>query len=216
MANETALNIVNKVMRRLRVTEVSSFTDSYTKLILDFVNETKREVGDAWNWTVFRSIITVTTVNGTTDYALTAGGTRFRVLDVYNYTNKYILTPMNENYYNQFALTNSLTTQAPNNYKINSLSGTDLTVTLFPTPDAAYDIKFRMVIPEEDFVTTTDTTVLPSEPIVLGAWARAISERGEDGGQNTSEQWNMYRNSLGDHIAIDVSMHPTETDWQVC
>ena len=48
-----------------------------------------------------------------------------------------------------------------------------------------------------------------------GTWARAISERGEDGGQNTSEQWQLYRSFLADNIAQDAGRVPDETIWEV-
>ena len=65
----TFLDCVNGVLRRLRETEAASVTDTtYVKLVGDFVNEAKREVEDAWNWSVLRTTKTITTVNGTQNY----------------------------------------------------------------------------------------------------------------------------------------------------
>jgi hypothetical protein len=52
-------------------------------------------------------------------------------------------------------------------------------------------------------------------PVVLGAWAKAISERGEDGGQNTIEQQMLYKSALSDAIAIDEGRVHGETTWQL-
>ena len=47
----TYLQIVNKVLRRLRENEVSSINENpYSLLIGDLVNVVKREVEDAWDW----------------------------------------------------------------------------------------------------------------------------------------------------------------------
>ena len=83
----TYLQIMNAVMRRLREDEVSTYSGTeYSKLIGDFINETKREVEDAWNWTALRTSITVSTVSGTKDYTLTGAGDRSRILQVINDT----------------------------------------------------------------------------------------------------------------------------------
>ena len=74
----TYRQIINSVLRRLR--EDSIVTDwagdlidatgpsDYQVLIGDFVNEVKREVEDAWDWTSLRNLVTVATVNNQTTY----------------------------------------------------------------------------------------------------------------------------------------------------
>ena len=62
----TFLDCVNGVLRRIRETEAVSVTDTaYVKLVSDFVNEAKREVEDAWSWSVLRTTKTISTVSGT-------------------------------------------------------------------------------------------------------------------------------------------------------
>jgi hypothetical protein len=48
---------------------------------------------------------------------------------------------------------------------------------------------------------------------VLLAWAKAIEERGEDGGINISSQYAVAQRSLADHIAIEAGRRPDETNW---
>ena len=76
----TYKDIINAVLRRLREDTVPTWGGAlidntsigkYQQLIGDFVNETKREVEDAHNWTVLRGKVAITTVSGTRDYTLT-------------------------------------------------------------------------------------------------------------------------------------------------
>lgn len=210
----TALSLVNGVLRRLRKTQVSSFTDNYTGLILDFVNQTKEEIEDAWQWTFLRQTKQITTAGATADYAITGGGDKSIILGVWNETSKYQLRPMTDEYYSHFLYTDSIPDGSPYNYRVRGLdSNGDIKLSLFPTPEIVETIKVDIYIPEAELDSTTDETKLPKLPLILGAWALAISERGEDGGQNTSEQWMMYRNALSDRIAKDVSLVPWETTW---
>lgn len=88
----TYLQLVNSVLRRLREEEVTTVDESdYSKLIGDFVNDAKRQVEDAWDWTALRNTYTLTTTSGTSTYALTDFGVRSNVLYVHNETaNGYI------------------------------------------------------------------------------------------------------------------------------
>ena len=52
-------------------------------------------------------------------------------------------------------------------------------------------------------------------PVLLGAWAKAISERGEDGGQNTSEAYQLYSYALNDAISQDAHIAQDEIIWNV-
>jgi len=70
----TQLAIVNKILIRLRETQVSAITTgSYSELIATFVNEAKEELEDMWFWTVNEtSIDTSILADGTLTYDLTA------------------------------------------------------------------------------------------------------------------------------------------------
>jgi hypothetical protein len=62
---------------------------------------------------------------------------------------------------------------------------------------------------------SSDATVLlvPSHPVVLGAYARALVERGEDGGLVSSEAYALYKSSLADHIAIESTRYTENECW---
>ena len=62
----TYLNIVNNVLRRMREEEVSSIQENtYAKMVGDFVNDAKRTVEDAWDWSALRTTLTITTAGMT-------------------------------------------------------------------------------------------------------------------------------------------------------
>jgi hypothetical protein len=73
----------------------------------------------------------------------------------------------------------------------------DSAVDLYPIPDGVYAIRFNVTIPQDDLVNNTDSFQVPSEPIIQGVLARAISERGEDGGRMSNDQYALYRSALG-------------------
>ena len=58
----TYLEAVNSVLRRLREDEVVSVSaNPYSKLVGELVNDAKRLVEDAWDWSSLRNTITVQT-----------------------------------------------------------------------------------------------------------------------------------------------------------
>ena len=52
---------------------------------------------------------------------------------------------------------------------------------LYPKPDGVYNINFYMLDPQDDLTNATDVLTCPEFPVIMGVWARAIAERGEDG-----------------------------------
>lgn len=209
------LQLVNKVLIRLRENEVTSVQDNpYSKLIGEFINVVKREVEDTWNWQAMATTITAYTVDGVYSYILTGSGTRSRIIDVVDDTNNTPLDYRDSKWFNQAFLTSDLSQKnSPNYYNINgvSLSG-DAQVDLFPIPDQEYAIRFNLYQPEPDLEADADILILPYQVVIEGALARAISERGDDGGYTEQEQ--RYNRVLSDYIAIEAGYRPDETIWQ--
>lgn len=213
----TYLQLINAVLRRLREDTVTSIDQSdYAALIGDFVNEAKREVEDAWNWIQLRQTIQVATVADTYRYTLTGAGNRFRVLQVVNDTDDTILKKGPYKYMNQLFTTSGTTqTGSPWLYDINGNTNGDPNVDLYAIPDAVYTINFNLIIPQDDFTADGETLTVPSWPVILGAYMKAISERGEDGGRSYAEVANDYQKALSDAIAIDAGNVPDELIWEV-
>jgi len=213
----TYLDIVNSVMIRLREREVSAVTEnSYSKLIGQFVNDAKRQVEDAWNWNALRKTLTATTQADVFNYELNTTGSRFRMLDVINDTANFFMEPRSSTWFNDVFL-NSATAETgePRYYNINGISADgDTQVDIFPIPSGVYTIRFNVVDPQDNLTNDSDTLLVPTEPVILGAYARAVAERGEDGGIAAQEATALAATSLSDHIALDANRFGDELIWR--
>jgi hypothetical protein len=213
----TYKEIVNSVLIRLREEEITNVTDtSYSKLIGQFVNDAKRQVEDAYTWNALRTTLTVTTTADIFNYELNGTTSRFRVLDIINDTSNRFMTQQSSSWFNNAFLnaSGSVPTGSPEYYSFNGTSTDgDVLVDVYPIPDATYDLRFNLVIPQATLSANDDTLSVPSEPVVLGAYARAVAERGEDGGLTASEAFALAANSLADHISIEQHYFPNELVW---
>jgi hypothetical protein len=209
----TYLQIVNRVLRRLREQEVESLTSTtYATLIADLVNEVKRDVENSWNWSALRTTLTATTAPDLFNYVLTGTGTTFRILDAINdTTNTYIENRPGSWFDRQFLMA-TVQKAAPAYYNFNGVNANgDTQVDIFPIPDGIYDLRFNVILPQADLVLATDALQIPAPLVIEGTIARAISERGEDGGFQEQEQ--RFRSMLADYIAIEAGQRPDETVW---
>jgi hypothetical protein len=213
--NKTLLELTNDVLIRLREAEVQTVTqNSYSKLITKFINDGKRQVEDAWNWNVLRSTVTVTTASGTSNYTLVGAGTRFKVLTVVDDTNDNELE--NASYSPMYIeqLTNTYAINVPQYYAFNGVdSNNDTKVDFFPTPNGIYTVNFKITKPQAELVNNSDVLLVPNEPVIFYAYARALAERGEDGGLGSGEAYQLYQQSLADHVAIESSRSQSDIIW---
>lgn len=218
MANKTYLQLVNDVLVRLRENEVTAVTDTaYSKLIGKFVNDAKRQVEDAYNWNALSETVTVATSADLFNYVLTDTGIRFRVLDVINVTNESEVTPIPSNLMTEYLLgVNGITVSkdVPRYYNFNGVdSNGDTQVDLYPIPDGAYSINFNIIKPQAEFTADATQIKVPAEPVIFLAYAKALAERGEDGGLRSSEAYALFQTSLADHIAIEGNKFGDEFIW---
>lgn len=209
----TYLEIVNKVLVRLRENEVTSLTEnSYSKLIADLVNVVKREIENSWNWDALRETLTLTTANDLFNYVLTDFGTTSRVLNVYNDTEDIQMYYRPSNWFDtHFRMVDTVQKDAPMFYNWNGTSNGDLQVDVYPVPDGVYNLRFNIAKQQDDLSASTDVLLIDSNLLIEGVVARAISERGDDGGFMDQEA--RYRNMLADFIAIEAGRNPDEVTW---
>lgn len=209
----TYLEIVNKVLLRLRETQVETVAENtYSALVGELVNVTKREIEDSWNWSCLRTTLAATTTAALFNYVLVGAGTRFRVLDVVNDTTNIFLQNKPSSWFEQQLLMATVQTGSPAYYNFNGVDQYgDTQVDVFPVPDAGYDLYFNIVMPQDDFTTDVEEVKIPYTLLIEGTLSRALSERGEDGGYQDQEA--RYRNMLADLIAIEAGSRPEETVW---
>ena len=212
MALPTYLSLVNDVLVRLPEPQVTTVSqNTYSALIGKFINDTKRQVADAYDWDAFNQAVTVTTVAGQVgNYSLTNAGVRFKTMDVINTTRYYQLTPLSHEQHDIFYYTVPTPIQnLPMYFTVQGVdTNGDLKVKFWPVPDGVYDIRFSLIVPETDFVNDSDTTLLAKDPIVLGAYARALVERGEDGGMSSSEAYGLFKQAMSDLISLELARSP--------
>jgi hypothetical protein len=209
------IQLVNSVLRRLRETEVSSVADNaYSKLIGEFVNDAKRQVEDAYAWNALSETLTASTATDIFNYVLVGSGQRFRVIDVLNDTSNTIVQNATTRWMNDQFLLTSVQKGSPAYYNFNGTnSNGDTQVDLFPIPNGVYQIRFNVIKPQVALSADSDTLLVPSEPVIFNAAARAIAERGEDGGILAGEMAFIYNQSLADAIAIESGRYIEESAW---
>ena len=211
----TYLDVVNNVLRRLREPVVTNVTDTdYAAMLGVFVNDAKREVEDAYDWNALSSTLTAVTTAGVFNYVLVGSQTRFRVIDVLNDTSDSTLSYMPTQWADrQFMLTNAERNE-PSYYNFNGVDENgDTQVDLYPIPDSVYNVRFNLTIPQADLVANTDRLLVPSHLVALLAYSKAIAERGEDAGVQSSEAYQMYRLALADAVAIERNHYEEEMYW---
>jgi hypothetical protein len=215
MASKNYLELTNDVLIRLREPEASSVSDNaYVKLIARYINDSKRQVEDAYNWNALSETLSADTAAELFNYVLEGTGQRFRVIDVLNDTSNFIMRNASTHWMNQQFLLATPPRGAPMYYNFNGTNADgDTQVDLYPIPDGVYNIRFNVIRPQVELVSNSDKILVPHEPVVLGALARAQAERGEDGGVQSAETYALFKQSLADAIGLESARYVEEEAW---
>jgi hypothetical protein len=187
---------------------------TYSTLIGKFVNDAKRQVEDAFSWNVLGQNITLTTVAATYSYSLTGAGQKFQVMDVINTTSnvgmKNISFVEMNRYQNLVPTTNGI----PQFYAFDGVdASSDTKVTLYPRPDGVYSIPFSLTVPQATLASDATSILVPDFLVAQNAYARALVERGEDGGLSSSEAYQLYKSMLSDYIALEGTRYPENQEF---
>ena len=218
----TFRGLINEVLIRLREDTISSdwsgdINDSstisaYQKVIGALVNDSKRSVEGYHDWINLRETVDVTTVASTKNYNLSSGQ-EIKLIDAINQDTGMHLRQVSKVYINSIQYPTDNTGE-PLYYAFNgSDSSNNLKVDLSPVPTEAHTISFDIIKYQDDLATASTVIKVPTKPVVLGAWARAISERGEDGGTQSSLMAIEAAESLKQAVMLDSGNTQYETDW---
>ena len=216
----TYLQLVNMVLRRLRESEAATLqgtgrTNSYPRLIGDFINEAKAQVEAAWDWSALRNTMTVTTSSGVFNYTLTGSGNKFEVLNVLNDTDNWFMEYRDSTWFDSRFRLNPIVNGSPAYYNFNGVaSNGDTQVDIWPVPSQAYDLRFNVIKRTTELAADTDLLYVPHRPVMLLATAMAIEERGEDGAEQSMNAYAAAKSALSDEIALDGARHPEELIWR--
>lgn len=211
----TYLQAVNEVLTRLRETEVSTVSaTAYSKLIGIFVNDAKTQVEAAYNWNALSDTLTATTSADLFNYVLTGSGVSFRVGNVLNDTSNWFLRQATRDWMDEKFLLTTPTKGSPEYYNFNGQDANgDTQVDVFPIPNGAYTLRFNVFLPQAKL--TSDNTVIkvPGDVVIMNAYARALVERGEDGGLASSEAYLLAKNLMSDYISLESNRYLEDTHW---
>jgi hypothetical protein len=227
-------DIVNNVLRRLRENTVDTVNQTaYSTLVGMFINDAKEDIENAWSWSGHRTTLNLDFATGEDAKELDTSLDNFTVLHVFNDTQNYHMQQVDTKFLNQLKFSDSPQSAPPIYYAFNRMDSDgieaysssnnatgakrqedgDSTINVYPIPDKTYRIKVQLAVRPMDLLNDTDVLTIPSRPVELLAYAKAVEERGEDGGINPVSAYAMAQKSLSDAIAFDAAKHPEETIW---
>lgn len=211
----TYLELINDVLIRLREPVVTANNQTaYSTLIGKFVNDAKRQIEDTFSWNVLSQTITVTTVASTPTYSLTGAGQKFQVMDVINTTSNVGLINITFVDMNRKLNFTPLVNSLPYEFAFDGVDASyDTKVNLYPIPDGVYTIKFALTVPQATLAADATVVSVPDVLVAQNAYARALIERGEDGGTSSSEAFLLYKAMLSDHIALESTRYPENQEF---
>lgn len=215
MATTTYLQAVNSVLRRLRESEVSTVSENaYSKMIGELVNDAKASVEAAFGWNALSDTLTAVTTPEVFSYVLTGSGVRFKIIDVYNESQHIFMNLAHTSWMTSQFMQADPAHGTPSYYNFNGQDANgDTLVDVFPIPNSAYTLRFNVILPQEQLVADADLIKVPGDVVILNAFARALVERGEDGGLQSSEAYALAKNLMSDYIALESNRYVEDTNW---
>ena len=213
----TYLDLVNNVLRRLREDEVTTVSsNTYSKMSGDFVNDAKKLVEAAWDWSALRTTLTVTTSADVFNYVLTGSQNKIKILNALNDTSNLTMEYQTQVYFDDKYLLNTPASGAPQYYTFNGVNASgDTQIDVYPKPDGVYTLRFNCTLRNDDLTADTDNMLIPAQPVIHMAIALLARERGETGGTSAPEYFGIADKYLSDAIALDAQKHPEETIFYV-
>jgi hypothetical protein len=211
----TYLQLINNVLIRLRETQVSTNNETaYSSLIGLFVNDAKRQIEDAFSWNVLGQTVNIATVAATYQYSMTGAGQKFQVQDALNTTSNIGMQNISFVEMNRYQNLVPTTNGIPQYYIFDGVDNNgDTKVTLFPRPDGVYNIPFSVTVPQSQLAADSTSVLVPDFLVAQNAYARALVERGEDGGLGSSEAYQLYKGMLADQIALEGTRYPENQEF---
>ena len=217
----TYLQLINKVLVGLREATVAAVpTTPHGVLVAQFVNEAKEDIEDLGPWLSLRSTVNVSLSNGVSTGALS--GTNERSYLLYlpmlegSMPQAFITTADYERRLNVLTLDHLASLQnlypdadrACPEYVAFAPSATGLTAHFWPTPDATYNARFHVIIPQAELSSASTALTIPSRPVWQEALVRAMEERGEEFAGSIEGWRNRASRSLESAILADFGSQP--------
>jgi hypothetical protein len=219
----TFLQILNLVLLRLREDQVEDSDETeYSQLIRQFINEAKHDIEDAWDFNTQRHSIRIFTEAGNAHYMVGGVGADLRVLEAWNATEGFEMEygewrKMNRMGVNEIA--HGVQRNCPRYIDRDGLDDfLNPVFEVFPVPDGVYEIILNAIIKQEEYTQVAQDGYLieiPSNPLILGAYNRAVEERGDDSSARLGLNLTQYENALRRSIASDQAQQQEANQWEL-
>ncbi len=211
----TYLNLVNNILRRMREDEVGTVSSTpYSKMVGDYVNDAKRQVEEAWDWSGLRNSFTVSLNAGVNEATLADSMYNVKVYYAYNNTNDTMLEYRPSQWFDEKYDLGEVTSGAPRYYTFVGLDANDDSkIKVYPSPDKTYSLEFKTNTKKDPLTADSDSLDVPDFPVMQMALAFLVRERGETGGQSAAEYFLAADRALSDAIARDAQKHPEDLIW---
>lgn len=211
----TFLQVVNRVLTKLRQDTINTFSGAgdYVRLVAALVNEAVEEVDASWDWSYMRTIYSFVTQPGEDTYALQGSGHELTIESVYNETiAANIYGPLSNDVKDQNILYQEgyywdiVGRDVNGNVQIRLLNNefSNETIKVYGRMKQRY---LDISVDENTYIKG------PIRPIAALAYAKAIAERGEDGGQGYNFAMGEYQKALSDTISRDEKLGHRNTTW---
>lgn len=232
---KTYIQLVNSVLKRLRVTQVVNVSDTeYSAMIGEFVNDAKQLVEDAWPWQSLQRSVTFNLTAGVRDYDLSstslvgspALSDRARLL-IDPDTDEALAFDISSDTKGTLDwrpidwIRTDRDTQNPTNTQAYPMTfGIDkqtdhIYVRLNEQPTQTRTWKMYFCDPSPDLSANSDTLYVPERPVILLATLYALNERGEEIGEAATIAENKFNAALADAISYDAQYQPRKADFRV-
>lgn len=215
----TWLEIVNRVLARLREASVSTVSETtYSTMLGALVNQVKSEIEDAYYWNALRDTYSISTSNGVTSYEFDGAGPDAVVLEGWNTTIPGQLTRGTNAQFNEWFFGTTDVQTGPTTYFIPAgLSADyDLKIDIWPEPDATTQaLIFNVYKPQADLSADGDVPLVPQSVLIEETIARALNERGDESAPKPQQPGDTFinRELLQSHISREAGQDPEEMDW---
>ena len=208
----TYLQLVNNVLLRLRERQVGTVNENaYSQLIGQFVNDAVQEIEQSWDWSSLRTTLSATTSSNVFSYELNTAGTAFEILNVINDTSNDFMEYRTSTQFDDWYLNSTPASGSPKYYSWNGVANDgDTQVDIYPKPDGVYSLRFNMIKRSPEMTSDSTDIIVPYKGVQLLAYAKAVEERGEDGGQSAQGAYRTAERAISDAIALDSARHPEE------
>ena len=205
----TYLQLINKILVRLRMDAITSLSDNGATIAGHFVNQAKEEIEDIGPWKALRSLVTITTAQGTEEYLITGSNERSYPLqeqgqiEIFETTSNSVrrqLQAVNYEVLAQLHENDTSQSQGPAEYVAFNKTATGLYARFYPIPEGVRNYKIRVVIPQAELASASTALTIPSRPVWLLAAAYMAQERGEELSGEPGQLMSQAR------VAIDNAM----------